>query len=586
MPAHGDTVRITELGRTNRYVMGAGWATTDVYNPIVIDEISQQLAETGEKVNDVAYKPNIMTSKSSLVSRRPLISIIDDDGRIETKTILKPIAVEKNFKFNSASLVEPLLANDPTYMTFEDLRTLQSDGHEIMSHTMSHRQLGLIQLNELDYELGKSRDILKQEGLNVKSFVYPGGSYVKDNGNENADNSVLNELKAYYESAWVINDGINTEVFDNHKAVRKSFDAVGTLAGIKTAVDEIYANGGWLVLMVHTFFAQWATVEKQQELKDLIDYINTKSIDIVTIDEGLKVYGNVYDMGERNKDHFKIDRFGKVINRYNRWYSLPENKVLFSTPPSSFALNSVTVSTHDSNSTETLFPKAKEGQLITRRASADHTVQEWYPRLFKDVYYERVNDATAYETTWGAFKLRWIKPLIDNLESNALSPTDVTLAQDRTISKSIISLGNPALASFPLGKAGTYTTDFYKSNGYFHEEYEIINTNKKFRRSTKSDGTYNAWDEYCFKSSAQFTATFPTIASMAVATFNVPIASLAITTNHAISLNFRTGLPAGIIYSFTHDATNLIFTLFNASGVSVNIGERYMTVVAVKHDNT
>jgi len=301
----------------------------------------------------------------------------------------------------------------------------------------------------------------------------------------------------------------------------------------------------------------------------------------------LEIHGNIMDYGypDAFKDYFKIDKQGTIINKYNRWFSFPENSVKFNTTPPTFRLNSITVSTHDSNSTETLFPDGKQGILIIKRGSADHTVQEWYPKRYKDRYYERVNNTANYNI-WDGFKLRWIKPLIDNLEGDALSPTDITLAQDRAMSKSIISVSNPNLANYPYGKAGTYTVGFYKSNGYLSEEYEVKNTNKKYRRTTKSDGSYNTWDEYCFKTSSQLTATFPAIASMAVATFNVPIATLAITTNHAISLNFRTGLPTGVIYSFTHDATNLIFTLFNASGVSVNIGERYMTVVALKHDMT
>ncbi|MDR4925425.1 hypothetical protein [Peribacillus simplex] len=114
---------------------------------------------------------------------------------------------------------------------------------------MSHTQLGLIPESQLDYELGTSRFILRQQGFDARHFVYPGGSYVKNN------------------------------------------------AGEKTDTRSNLCKWGWLVLMLHVFQPQWATPEKQKELRDLIAYVKSKSKDIVTVSEGMSIYGKEYDHG-------------------------------------------------------------------------------------------------------------------------------------------------------------------------------------------------------------------------------------------------------------------------------------------------
>lgn len=49
-PQHGDTVRVTSTATTYRFVTGTGWVKTDEYNPTVIDNITQQLADIRKQV--------------------------------------------------------------------------------------------------------------------------------------------------------------------------------------------------------------------------------------------------------------------------------------------------------------------------------------------------------------------------------------------------------------------------------------------------------------------------------------------------------------------------------------------------------
>ena len=74
-------------------------------------------------------------------------------------------------------------------------------------------------------------------------------------------------------------------------AVTGRFD---TLDNIKARVDECYDQNGWLIFMTHVDDVEH-TDEDNQMLRDLIDYIKTKGIDIVTMSEGFEVFGNAIE---------------------------------------------------------------------------------------------------------------------------------------------------------------------------------------------------------------------------------------------------------------------------------------------------
>ena len=62
-------------------------------------------------------------------------------------------------------------------MTFEELAVLEREGHEIGSHSMSHRMMPECDDRELDYELGESKRVLEQHlRRNIGSFCYPNGN--------------------------------------------------------------------------------------------------------------------------------------------------------------------------------------------------------------------------------------------------------------------------------------------------------------------------------------------------------------------------------------------------------------------------
>jgi peptidoglycan/xylan/chitin deacetylase (PgdA/CDA1 family) len=58
-------------------------------------------------------------------------------------------------------------------MNWDDIQSLEQEGHEIGSHSMNHNRLGKLSENDIKYEIIESRRCLQEKGFNVTSFSFP-----------------------------------------------------------------------------------------------------------------------------------------------------------------------------------------------------------------------------------------------------------------------------------------------------------------------------------------------------------------------------------------------------------------------------
>ncbi len=79
-------------------------------------------------------------------------------------------------------------------MSWQDISTLQQDGMDIESHTMTHPHLNKLSTADLDYEIGASRQCLLDHGINATIFAYP-----YSDGSNNS--TVINTVAKYYNLA-------------------------------------------------------------------------------------------------------------------------------------------------------------------------------------------------------------------------------------------------------------------------------------------------------------------------------------------------------------------------------------------------
>jgi peptidoglycan/xylan/chitin deacetylase (PgdA/CDA1 family) len=115
-----------------------------------------------------------------------------DDNRIGDFTYAKPILDKYGFK--ATFFVICGKTTDSGAMNWQDIAAMQKDGMDIESHTMTHAHLNTLNQNQLNFEIGGSKQCLASHGYNATIFAYP--------YNEGSNNPiVVNTVAKYYDMA-------------------------------------------------------------------------------------------------------------------------------------------------------------------------------------------------------------------------------------------------------------------------------------------------------------------------------------------------------------------------------------------------
>lgn len=181
---------------------------------------------------------------------QPLLSVSFDDGWESVYTTAFPLL--QRYGFHTTQYVITDTFSNPLYMSVAQLRSMESTGTEIASHTVSHPDLTTLNAQELTRELADSQKTLRQDfGGGVLDFTSPYGAYnaytLKMIGTyyrsqKNAEGDpAANELEA-------INVGANFDPL-NFKSYSVRGDT--TLADLKKLVTATQAEHAWLVLTYH-----------------------------------------------------------------------------------------------------------------------------------------------------------------------------------------------------------------------------------------------------------------------------------------------------------------------------------------------
>jgi peptidoglycan/xylan/chitin deacetylase (PgdA/CDA1 family) len=132
-----------------------------------------------------------------------------DDGRLSQYTNAIPILEKYGFKA-TFYVVCNYIGKKDGYMDWNEIKTLQKEGHDIGSHSMNHVRLEKLSKKNVEYEVGQSKRCLQDHGINAKSFAYP-----FDSGSD--DKTVINIVAKYYEIARTGNDALAFLRCDNPK---------------------------------------------------------------------------------------------------------------------------------------------------------------------------------------------------------------------------------------------------------------------------------------------------------------------------------------------------------------------------------
>ena len=231
-----------------------------------------------------------------------IVTFIDDDF---TNSIaqdwLFDLCQTKGIPFNVAV---------PGFMLLEEgnlakLQDRKNAGWNICSHTRSHVNLTTIADDPsmlYDETTGYSED-LNALGFDGDIMVYPYGA---------VNDTVILATRQNHKIGVGSTEGINyTNSLRN--LILKRVSGIGesnsSLEYCKSAVDEARKNGGWVIFKQH-IKNDW-TESTKQELIDLIDYILSQGIRIVTVRDGFEIKKNIIDVGG-TENYVQIGRGGNL----------------------------------------------------------------------------------------------------------------------------------------------------------------------------------------------------------------------------------------------------------------------------------
>ena len=144
----------------------------------------------------MAYNSNNNISKSisnSFQGYNGLIMINFDDGYKSQYTYAKPTLDKYGFKA-TFFIVCNFIGSGNTHMNWQDVSALHREGYDIQSHTMNHKDLTKLSTQNLEFEIGQSKQCLKDHGINATVFGTPQGK-----GQDNA--TVIDTIAKYYDFA-------------------------------------------------------------------------------------------------------------------------------------------------------------------------------------------------------------------------------------------------------------------------------------------------------------------------------------------------------------------------------------------------
>lgn len=145
-------------------------------SPILFAQHMRYLQDTGYQATDIDTA--IRSIQQGDASQKCMV-ITFDDGYRDVYTKAYPILKECGFTatiFLPTGFISDRRAKcqDEDFMTWPEVRELVSHGFRIGSHTVTHPQLKVLALRDIDDEVSRSKQTIEDKvGIVVKSFAYP-----------------------------------------------------------------------------------------------------------------------------------------------------------------------------------------------------------------------------------------------------------------------------------------------------------------------------------------------------------------------------------------------------------------------------
>lgn len=223
--------------------------------------------------------------------KQGMVTFIFDDGHATFYDNAYPLFEEKGYHAAIAIDTARFALGRSDLMTTNEVLELQENGWEVMSHSVTHGNFDESARIRVSSELIVSKKYLELLGFDVKQYVAPMSTYPLD---EHKD-----LLERFYDAGYTtyvnarekpIEELVINGEFDKYEMYRANMEGK-SIEELKEYIDYVDESDSWLVFYEHQIGGaeKYITSEK---LSELLAYIETKGIKVVTGSEALNIINN------------------------------------------------------------------------------------------------------------------------------------------------------------------------------------------------------------------------------------------------------------------------------------------------------
>ncbi len=283
------------------------------------ETLKNRLDSNENKINNIEnIKSWELNSKGR--EERGVVVFISDDARQADWDVLRPIFNSEGAPLNLAAIANKI--GSGLHLSLEQLLQLQSEGHEIMSHSLDHDEVNRIPLataEEAERQYRDSKKKLNSLGLKVNNYAVPFGDYRQRE-------RLLS--KKYYRASrtsdYGNNSGVNLSPIATHELKTLWLDETWGRTDFdffKSHIDLAVEKNALLIISTHA--EQVSQTSTQDVFRQVIKYAKQNS-SVMRFNDALDIVGNLVEVGDysygidnrqpKDGGHFVVGANGEVSN--------------------------------------------------------------------------------------------------------------------------------------------------------------------------------------------------------------------------------------------------------------------------------
>lgn len=263
----------------------------------------------------------ILANRGGFAKRKPLVTIVDDDGYTEFYTRLFDANGTYLLHAPICTAYEGIMLGSSNFMNVSQLKAVEAAGCEILGHGATplapktlDPEVDPITIEEAEADVIANLKPMLNAGFSPVGYVYPSGS---------TNVEVREMLSKYYAYAMTTirhlpssspdydklhNFGCVAHYAINRVPLQDANNALRSWAEIESIVEDAVDDNGWLILYTHFKKDTGGTITATS-LNAIIDAIEQAGAEVVTATEAFKIFRNAWQSG---------DYLGKW-NQVNSW---------------------------------------------------------------------------------------------------------------------------------------------------------------------------------------------------------------------------------------------------------------------------